>query len=347
MVHINKRIAFTLIELLVVIAIIAILIGLLLPAVQKVREAASRMTCANNLKQIGLAVHNFENSRGGLPSSMTTKGATTLVSLLPFVEQEALGKIWDTTQSSASGSFWCSNLLPVLPGYGSAPPAGTPYANDGNVKTFICPTAPDPKTTINMPQGRIAGIKGVHYPANFLGGAGAAPPAINATTYYFQSSTSSTYADFIARAGKTNYLVNIGYFNLDTYIGPFQYNNGSASGLPVTHITDGTSNTVGFAESAGGIKFAGTPQEGWSQFSYGHGFFASDYGLCPDSTNTNCDTTPAGKGLGAGYPGSMHPGNIINTMFLDGSIRSFKPSVGFTIFVYMCGAKDGQLVSLD
>ncbi len=122
------RSAFTLIELLVVIAIVAVLVSLLLPAVQKVRSAAARMSCQNNLKQIALAAHNYESARGALPPGTINppdplSGLSVHVALLPYLEQDAIYR-----RASAD----CLNY-PVT--YIAPPHAGLHTL----VKTFQCP----------------------------------------------------------------------------------------------------------------------------------------------------------------------------------------------------------------
>jgi prepilin-type N-terminal cleavage/methylation domain-containing protein/prepilin-type processing-associated H-X9-DG protein len=120
--------AFTLIELLVVIAIIGVLIALLLPAVQKVREAASRMACSNNLKQLALACHNFENARGGFPPIYLAGNQPGWVTaVLPYIEQDNLARLWPSGLDP-NGTDWQS---PEFKDVVSTP-----------IKVQICPSSP-------------------------------------------------------------------------------------------------------------------------------------------------------------------------------------------------------------
>ena len=113
----SRRAAFTLIELLVVIAILAVLIGLLLPAVQKVRESAAPAKCQNNLKQLALACHAYENANNGLPLLYSSSNQLGwLTQLLPYFEQDNLQKQYNFSQPwfDASNASTIAHRIPIL-----------------------------------------------------------------------------------------------------------------------------------------------------------------------------------------------------------------------------------------
>jgi prepilin-type N-terminal cleavage/methylation domain-containing protein len=310
----RRREGFTLIELLVVIAIIAILIGLLLPAVQKVRAAAARISCQNNMKQIALASLNYESSYGVLPPGYVDTSATetsagtlapsclgTLAFLLPYVEQQNIYNQFAAVDPNlllvppaAPDNFWFSFGFPSGNGYWA------------QVKTYLCPA--DSAQTITPSRGSWL-ILVTYSPS----------PGVGDIT--------GTFVPPSNVLGRTNYAANAGFLGNYTgspgsssYIGPYYVN----SKTTIVAISDGTSQTLGFGEALGG---AGPPQTRDFVMNWAGGF---------------CLPTLWGLPSPAQWYtfGSAHDG-IVNFAFCDGSVHGVLRSVDLNTLYAASGMSDG------
>jgi prepilin-type N-terminal cleavage/methylation domain-containing protein len=329
----SRRSAFTLIELLVVIAIIAILIGLLLPAVQKVREAAARSKCSNNLKQLALAAHNYESSTGFLPPGQDASFNNTLTLILPYIEQSSVYNAWSFTP--VDRGWWSAFKTPQPNSPQATPPAsGGKYVSENTIPTFICPSADIADTTMFACQLSTWGVAGLDYNVPSDG-----PNLQTGRGSFWYTAEPGT------RLGRSNYAPMAGYLSaaFPQYRGFFTHNSKNQ----LAGAKDGTSNTIFFMESAGGaVNISGTPVT-FGNFSWPSAIVFANFGACPDSTNANC-TVNGVFGLRGGLPGSQHSNNLLVTAFGDGSVRMLKPNLDFSsVFVPLSGMSDGDVVTFE
>ena len=329
----RARSGFTLVELLVVIAIIGILVGLLLPAVQAAREAARRMQCSNNLKQLGLAVLNYEtihkvfppaivgsgryNSAAYHPTHGGIKNTTGWAMLLPFVEATALHSKYNFNVCSSQSSPY------------SIPVTGLDTVNDGLYNARLpfleCPTHPEAGEISN----NLPGTTDFYSRRN-----------ARRTSYFFSAGQNTDYDN---RYEAYNATITQGMFG----------NDGAAK---LSNATDGLSNSIAIGEGAGGRWKQSTHYGPWGMtgtHTCCHGRVVATVTtgvLTPtavDAQNWRINARYTGDALGRSYAwgfNSLHTGGA-QFVFGDGSVHFLSETLDYPTLCYLAFIHDANSVS--
>jgi prepilin-type processing-associated H-X9-DG protein len=327
---------------LVVIAIIAILIGLLVPAVQKVREAAARLQCQNSLKQLGLALHAYHDNYKKLPPGRKSLGNTEgvniatyapdsvvynlhgLVLLLPYIEQGNLFRRWNL--QGAAGNFLGSQLGYPVGGAKLASPDAIASGNAALSATVI------PLLLCPSDSGQ---------------------PTISPSKYY-----SPDLGTTGVQAAKTNYdfiaqCQGVGYYNWWSHASlGTRYVFGENSTTRLTDIKDGTSNTLAMGEHtlstyngtttswayAGWVSVGIDPVGGWNTTYPAQGLNIWNY-----NNNTSPPNNTPGQRASWYNAASLHTGGV-NFVFADGSVHFISEGIDIPSLTYLSRMADGQVI---
>jgi prepilin-type N-terminal cleavage/methylation domain-containing protein/prepilin-type processing-associated H-X9-DG protein len=316
----RTRHAFTLIELLVVIAIIAILIGLLLPAVQKVREAAARMQCSNNLKQFGIAMHSRHDALGALPPARDANNFSAHAYLLPYMEQDNVYR-----------------LITFTVQYNDAANA-TPMAT--RVKSFVCPSDPNQ----SFPAAWAPTNYRVNQGSNLLfgnpttTGSNAGFPGPNGPFYLASSTRLTDITDGTSNTAMMSEAPT-GSFNAGVVSPHNTFRLGQAVGLypntPDEAYTMCEGLTASQMQATNGMSDVGAP------WIYGYHSNTIYYHVGPP--NSRSCMYPSGR-IGTAAR-SVHTGGV-NVVLCDGSVRFFTNSIAVNTWRAIGSMNGGEVVNM-